>query len=97
MLPLSTPLLNNFHNLRKIADGKKVVPDKEVGYDFMLSILRCVFSLTLAISLATLQMKIFCSEKKKVFCESELLGKIHSVSHVCWFKWRKEEFMKELG
>ena len=43
----------------KIIDGKKVVPDEEVGYDFMLYMLRGVFSLTLAISLATLQMKIF--------------------------------------
>ena len=46
---------------------KKVVPDEEVGYDFMLSMLRGVFFLTLAISLATLQVKIFCSEKKNSF------------------------------
>ena len=30
----------------KIIDGKKAVPDEEVGYDFMLSMLRGVFSLT---------------------------------------------------
>lgn len=47
--------------------AKIVVPGEEVGYDFMLSMLRGVFSLTLPISLATLQMKIFCSEKKNSF------------------------------
>lgn len=43
----------------KIADGKKVVPDEEVGYDFMLSMFRGVFSLTLPISVAILLIKSF--------------------------------------